>query len=175
MNPHTKIMAHTKITKVRPIYTPILAALALCFTSALVAAAPRNSSLRKLAEAAAKPQPAAGPAIAFAPDKGKFRITQQGQEAGTEDFEISQSAGGWLVRGDSVIHAPGGDSHSTGTAPVSRRRHADPLRLGGSGAEESLRLSGFRERCRENVHQSGRQRCPPRRFQFHFAQSSGTR
>jgi hypothetical protein len=94
--------------RVMKISAPCVAALLLCLTATLLAAPPRKLALRK-------PQPSPAPAVGFAPDKGKFRILQQGQEAGTEDFEISQSAGVWVAHGDAQIHVPGaGDTHSTG-------------------------------------------------------------
>jgi hypothetical protein len=91
----------------------LYATLFLLLTADLVTAAPRKFAPRQ-------PQPAAGPAATLAPDKGKFRILQQGHEAGTEEFEISQSSGAWVVHGDAVIHVPGaGDTHSTGQLRLS--------------------------------------------------------
>ncbi len=89
------------------IRTSNAAALSLCaffcVGAGLLAAAPR------------KPQPAPAPVVNFTPDKGKFRILQQGQEAGTEEFEVSQSSGVWIAQGDARIHVPGsGETRSTG-------------------------------------------------------------
>src|ERR1700753_3903741 len=94
-----------KITKA----LPVLTALTICLTAAFFAmAASRKPAPSK--SVAATPAPAAGPTAALAADKGKFRILQEGKEAGTEDFEISQASGSWVVRGDVVIHAAGGDA-----------------------------------------------------------------
>lgn len=58
------------------------------------------------------------PALAtplLAPDKGKFRILLNGQLVGNEEFEISTSAGAWMARGSTIIHAPGkADVKATG-------------------------------------------------------------
>jgi hypothetical protein len=83
------------------------------FWMSLVAAALPAAPPRKLPPS--KPAPAAVAASGLSPDKGKFRILQQGQEVGTEQFEISPSNGGWMFRGDAVIHASGaGDTRATG-------------------------------------------------------------
>ena len=40
--------------------------------------------------------------------KGKFRDTVAGKEVGSEDFEISGSAGGWLARGNATVKSGNG-------------------------------------------------------------------
>jgi hypothetical protein len=52
------------------------------------------------------PRPAAD--SSFAPDKGKFRILQQGNEAGTEEFSFVSSGNAWVLEDQTVIHVPGG-------------------------------------------------------------------
>ena len=54
----------------------------------------------------AAPIPADATSV-FSADKGKLRITINGQPVGSEDFEISQS-GGWVERSSMSAHAPGG-------------------------------------------------------------------
>jgi hypothetical protein len=44
----------------------------------------------------------------FSPDKGKLRITINGQEVGGEDFEISPSGDTWTERSSMSATAPGG-------------------------------------------------------------------
>ena len=44
----------------------------------------------------------------FSPDKGKLRITINGQPVGSEDFEISQTGDAWIERSSMTAHAPGG-------------------------------------------------------------------
>jgi hypothetical protein len=56
----------------------------------------------------------AAPPAALSPDKGRFRILVGGQEAGQEDFEISQSGGGWAVRGTSTLRGAQGATHVNG-------------------------------------------------------------
>ena len=52
---------------------------------------------------------------AFAPDKGKLRILQNGAEAGTETFEMAPSDKVWIARGETTLHVPGGgETRSTG-------------------------------------------------------------
>jgi hypothetical protein len=51
--------------------------------------------------------PAAAPSI-FSADKGKLRITINGQPVGSEDFEISPSGDAWIERSSMSARAPGG-------------------------------------------------------------------
>jgi hypothetical protein len=51
----------------------------------------------------------------FVADKGKFRITVNGQQVGKEEFEIGPSGSDWVAHGTSEIQAPKGSSHVTGT------------------------------------------------------------
>src|SRR3974390_2859156 len=43
----------------------------------------------------------------FAADKGKFRITINGQQIGSEDFSISSNGEQWVARSTTSAHAPG--------------------------------------------------------------------
>lgn len=43
----------------------------------------------------------------FTADKGKFRILQQGNEAGTEEFNLEPSGNGWILEDETVIRVPG--------------------------------------------------------------------
>ncbi len=67
---------------------------------------------------------AAPAATTFAPEKGKFRILLDGQQVGTEDFEISPDGNNWQARGVTEIRVPGAD-------PV--RAHAN-LKMAPDGA-----------------------------------------
>ena len=44
----------------------------------------------------------------FAPDKGKFRILQQGNDVGTEDFNLAPSGNAWVLEDETVIRVAGG-------------------------------------------------------------------
>lgn len=55
--------------------------------------------------ALAYPRPAAGSTLTA--DKGKFRILQQGNEAGTEEFDLEPAGNGWVMQGQTVIRVPG--------------------------------------------------------------------
>jgi hypothetical protein len=58
-----------------------------------------------------KPRPAAD--SGFTPDKGKFRILQQGNEAGTEEFSFGPSGNAWVMEDETVIRVPGGTEMRT--------------------------------------------------------------
>ncbi|MFY9733046.1 MAG: hypothetical protein WB723_13700 [Candidatus Acidiferrales bacterium] len=53
-------------------------------------------------------------ALAFAPDKGKFKILVNGQPAGTEEFSLSENGGNWIARGNAEIQTPQGATRVTG-------------------------------------------------------------
>ncbi len=96
-------------------------AIGLALAALLAAAAPHRLFLVGATAADSIP--------AFAPDKGKFRILQNGSEIGSEDFELTPtgnaSAGNtWIARGDTVIHVPGS----------SDMRSSGQLRLAADGA-----------------------------------------
>jgi hypothetical protein len=91
-------------------------ALALSLAAAVLAARPSSAgfSPRVLA-----PIPADAPSV-FSADKGKLRITINGQAVGSEDFEISQSGGEWVERSSMTAHAPGsGEIKATGQLKLS--------------------------------------------------------
>jgi hypothetical protein len=64
----------------------------------------------------AAPRPAA-----LAADKGRLRIMVGGQQAGKEDFEITQNGANWLARGTSEVKGSDGITRVTGTLEL----HAD--------------------------------------------------
>jgi hypothetical protein len=51
--------------------------------------------------------PADTPSV-FVPDKGKFRVSIDGQQVGTEEFSISPSGDAWLERSSMSARPPGG-------------------------------------------------------------------
>src|SRR5260370_3152296 len=56
----------------------------------------------------------------FTPDKGKLRILQQGNEAGTEEFSFAPSGNGWILDHHSVLHVPGSPQiRTSGQLPIS--------------------------------------------------------
>jgi hypothetical protein len=61
------------------------------------------------------PALASGKSSVFVPDHGKFRIMVAGQQAGTEEFDIAPSAGGWMARGNSEVQSSQGTTHVTGS------------------------------------------------------------
>ncbi len=102
---------------------PALAlSLAACLSGAgfslrvLVPPSPRVAS-------ASAASPAGAPSV-FSPDKGKLRITINGQQVGSEDFEISASGDSWMERSSMSATAPGG----------SLIKAAGQLRLSADGA-----------------------------------------
>jgi hypothetical protein len=69
---------------------------------------PKNS-------AAAVPSSPARASSGLTSDKGKFRITVNGQEMGKEEFEISPGGGGWVAHGTSQLRTATGTMQVTGT------------------------------------------------------------
>jgi len=61
-----------------------------------------------LVSASPRPGLPAGAPSVFSADKGKLRITINGQQVGSEDFEISSSGDAWIERSSMSAHAPGG-------------------------------------------------------------------
>jgi hypothetical protein len=80
----------------RPRFTVILIA-------ALAVALPLVAQRAKKGEAPA----------AFAEDKGRFRVTVDGQPTGSEDFSISRAGNEWIARGTVDIPGEGGVSKLT--------------------------------------------------------------
>jgi len=86
-------------------------ALALSLAAAVLAARPSGAGLSLRVFGPPSSPVAAIPADApsvFSADKGKLRIAINGQPVGSEDFEISQSGGGWVEHSSMSAHAPGG-------------------------------------------------------------------
>jgi hypothetical protein len=87
------------------IFLAAAAAVSLCGATAFFGA--RSSGALPLAGVAYAAAPAGSPAV-FASDKGKLRITINGQTVGSEDFEISPSGDAWIEHSSTSAHAPGG-------------------------------------------------------------------
>ncbi len=112
-----------------------IAALALPLAAAGLLARPSGAgfSLRVLASPRSPEPPAraskpAGATPVFSADKGKLRITINGQTVGAEDFEISPSGDAWIERSSMSAHAPGGvEIKAEGQLQSCRRRRAHPL------------------------------------------------
>ena len=68
-------------------------AVGLALTAILVVVAPHPLRVVRAADSGAP----------FVPDKGKFRILQNGNEIGTEEFELTPAGDAWMARGDTVI------------------------------------------------------------------------
>ncbi len=81
--------------------------------SVAIAAHVASAARSHLASRAASVRTGSG--VQLVPDKGKFRILANGKEAGQEDFEITPSNGGWVVRGNSTIQTAKGPAHINGT------------------------------------------------------------
>jgi len=86
-------------------------------------------------------QKPAGATSVFSPDKGKLRITINGQQVGSEDFEISPSGDGWVEHSSMSAHAPsGGDIKASGQLRLSA--DGAPTRYDWS-AEAQKKATGF--------------------------------
>lgn len=75
--------------------------------------APLALLLLAVPHCSAQSNPSPAPA-AFTPDKGRFRITQQGRTAGTQDFELSRSGDFWIARSQATLRAAGAEVRATG-------------------------------------------------------------
>jgi len=73
--------------------------------------------------ASANPRPAGE---AFSADKGKFRILQDGKEAGTEEFSLQPAGNGWVMQDETVIRVSGSPEMRT----------SGELRLSGDGTPQ---------------------------------------
>jgi hypothetical protein len=65
----------------------------------------------------AYPRPAANSALT--PDKGKFRILQQGNEVGTEEFDLQPSGNAWVMNDQTVIRVGSAETHTSGQLRIS--------------------------------------------------------
>ena len=83
------------------------------------------------------------PAAAIAADKGKLRILVNGQQVGSEEYEIGSSDGNWVARGTTEIRSPEGSTHVTGTLTL--RPDGTPVRYEWStqGAKKASAVVGF--------------------------------
>jgi hypothetical protein len=83
------------------------------------------------------------PTAVFAPDKGKLRILVNGQQVGSEEYEIGSSNGGWMARGTADIQSPEGAIHVTGTLAL--RADGTPVRYEWStqGAKKASAVVAF--------------------------------
>jgi hypothetical protein len=91
----------------------------LIFAAALAAGIFGIHAASALPRPASGAKPAGAPSV-FSADKGKLRITINGQPIGSEDFEISPSGDEWIERSSMSAHAPsGGDVKATGQLKLS--------------------------------------------------------
>jgi hypothetical protein len=108
--------------------------------------------------------------LAFAPDKGKFKILVNGQPAGTEDFSLSANGSNWIARGNAEIQTPQGAAHVTGNlelrpdgAPVryewtmqGAKKAASTIVFNGATANVELRMEGARPYTQQFTFNSDR-------------------
>jgi hypothetical protein len=107
---------------------------------------------------------------AFIPDKGKFKILINGQQAGTEEFALSASGGNWTAHGNAEIQTPQGVAHVTGNlelrpdgAPVryewtmqGAKKAASTIVFNGTTANVELRMEGARPYTQQFTFNSDR-------------------
>lgn len=93
----------------------------------LAGGAPARNAMLRLPPPAARPVDSG---MGFTPDKGKFRILQDGVEVGTEEFDLSpagnaapgspavgntQLTNTWIAHGEAILRVPGsGETRSSG-------------------------------------------------------------
>jgi hypothetical protein len=109
-------------------------------------------------------------ALAFAPDKGKFKILVNGQPAGTEEFSLSANGGNWIARGNAEIQTPQGATHVTGNlelrpdgVPVryewtmqGAKKASSTIVFNGATANVELRMEGARPYTQQFTFNSDR-------------------
>ena len=119
---------------------------------------PKGASSALILNAAVSPAGAANAPVAFAPDKGKFKILVNGQPAGKEDFDFGPSGGNWIARGNAEIQTPQGAAHVTGTLELKpdgvpiryewsmqgAKKASSTIVFNGSTANVELRMEGAR-------------------------------
>jgi hypothetical protein len=71
---------------------------------------------------------AADAGLPFLPDKGKFRILQNGSEVGTEEFELAPNGDSWMARGDAVIRGGGGAGDMRSSGQLRMAADGSPIR-----------------------------------------------
>jgi hypothetical protein len=108
--------------------------------------------------------------LAFAPDKGKFKILVNGQPAGTEEFSLSANGGNWIARGNAEIQTPQGPTHVTGNlelrpdgVPVryewtmqGAKKASSTIVFNGATANVELRMEGARPYTQQFTFNSDR-------------------
>jgi hypothetical protein len=108
--------------------------------------------------------------FAFAPDKGKFKILVNGQQAGTEDFALSASGGNWIAHGNTEIQTPQGAAHVTGNLELrpdgvpmryewsmqGAKKAASTIVFNGATANVELRMEGARPYTQQFTFNSDR-------------------
>jgi hypothetical protein len=108
--------------------------------------------------------------IAFAPDKGKFKIFVNGQQAGTEEFSLSANGGNWTAHGNAEIQTAQGTARVTGNlelrpdgAPVryewnmqGAKKAASTIVFNGTTANVELRMEGARPYTQQFTFNSDR-------------------
>ena len=106
--------------------TAVFAALVCACTASLLGGNPRaphapRTMIGPVNDGGILGSPQAAPG--WTADKGKFRIMQQGAEAGTEEFDLAPAGNGagstpghtWIAHGEALIHIPGGgETRSSG-------------------------------------------------------------
>ncbi len=109
-------------------------------------------------------------ALAFAPDKGKFKILVNGQPAGTEEFSLGANGGNWIARGNAEIQTPQGATRVTGNlelrpdgAPVryewtmqGAKKASSTIVFNGATANVELRMEGARPYTQQFTFNSDR-------------------
>jgi hypothetical protein len=94
--------------------------------------------------------PANAPSV-FSADKGKLRITINGQQIGSEDFELSPAGDAWIQRSSMSAHAPGGPeikaSGQLKLSPQGAPLHYDWSAEAQKKATGSVEFSGGTAKC----------------------------
>jgi len=108
--------------------------------------------------------------FALTPDKGKFKILVGGQQAGTEEFVLTQNGGNWAAHGNAEVQTPQGPAKITGNlelrldgTPVryewsmqATKKTASTIVFSGSTATVELHVEGARPYTQQFTFNSDR-------------------
>lgn len=111
-------------------------ALGIATVALIVATAGITGAARSRAGATSSP-------TGFPPDRGKLKIMVNGQQVGSEEFEINASNNGWVAHGNTEIKSAQGAARVSGT--LSMNADGTPARYEWStqGAKKASAVVGF--------------------------------
>ena len=123
------------------------------------------------------PYPRPAPDANFAADKGKFRILQQGNEAGTEEFDLEGAGSSWVLEEQTVIRVAGSpETRTSGELHVSADGTPQRYTWSAEGTKKASGMVNFEGgTAKTSIHCEWRQAAHPTGLQIHLAPSRRAR